>query len=85
MTQRSPPSSPHCPCGSEVGRGSGFFGTGGSETLTHKVKVALSSGNRQGGVLAYDFSSKTRHINPLVSDCLQEGGEGGTAERAMVV
>jgi hypothetical protein len=48
--------------------------------LPHKVKVALSSGNREGRILAYDFARKTGNVDPLFPNSLKEGREGGTAK-----
>ena len=48
--------------------------------MPYKVKVALSSGNREGRILAYDFARKTRNVDPLFPNSLKEGREGGTAK-----
>jgi hypothetical protein len=48
--------------------------------LPCKVKVALSSGNREGRILAYDFARETRNVDPLFPNSLKEGWEGGTAK-----
>jgi hypothetical protein len=46
--------------------------------------VALSSGNKEGGVLACDFSSEARNVDPLFPNSLKEGREGGTAKCTVV-
>ena len=52
--------------------------------MPYKVKMALGSGNREGGILAYDFPRKTRNVDPLFPNSLKEGREGGTAKSTVM-
>ena len=46
--------------------------------------MALGSGNREGGILAYDFPRKTRNVDPLFPNSLKEGREGGTTKSTVM-
>ena len=47
--------------------------------------MTLSCGNREGGVLTYNFTRESRNLDPFASNGLEESGEGRTAKGAVVV
>ena len=55
-----------------------------TEALSDQIKMALGSGDGEGGILTCYFSRGSWHARPFVPDSLKEGGKGRTAKRTMV-